>query len=131
MRGTMPPLLLIITSDIHLSYLLKRYGETFGLRTQSLSKGDGIVLLVRREIPVAIFVDEDIPGKEFRGIVEDLSSDDTLSNIPIISCGWKDAEASAQANGITARVSKSMLYNDFENTLKGIGVTLENNTIRR
>jgi CheY-like chemotaxis protein len=80
---------------------------------------------MRDNMPVTLFIDIDLPEKQFHQALEKLEQDDVLSKIPIIACTWNDDSVYSQIEGVAASVNKSLLYEDFVKILERVRVNLK------
>jgi DNA-binding response OmpR family regulator len=129
---TAPRLCVIGEADPFLARLLRRFAEKSGLRTLPAQTGEDVLELARRERPVAIVLEPELPGKlrgwEAARVLE--TGADTCA-IPVILCAWLDENEARALVGLAhpsmcvAYLRKPDLhYEDFTAALKAAGVTL-------
>ena len=118
-------LCLIAESDLFLARLLQRFAEKSGLQIQSARTGEDLLDVARRDGPVLIIVDPELPGK-LRGwqAVRALRADPATGPIAILICSWlKKPEALALVGQMPAYLQKPDLrYDDFAAALAAAGM---------
>ena len=118
-------LCLISESDPFLARRLQRFAEKSGLQIQSARTGEDLLDVARRDGPVLIIVDPELPGK-LRGwqAVRALRADPATGPIAILICSWlKKPEALALVGQMPAYLQKPDLrYDDFVAVLAAAGM---------
>ncbi len=106
--------------------LLQRFAEKKGLDIINVQVGQDVLEIARREKPIVIILDPELPGK-MRGwdVVRQLRKDVETHAIPIITCSWMDESAVKELTGeLNGNLLKPEIhYEDFVSALKRAGVS--------
>ena len=90
--------IMIVSRDLHTSYLLQRFVRTSDRQVIAAVHSDDILSLARGEKPVAIVLEVDTPETR---------------QIPVMICSWLDDSARGLAEGVDAYVRMPILYDEF------------------
>ena len=114
-------------ADPFLASLLQRFAQKSGLRIRRAQTGESVLDLARREKPVVVILDPDLPGK-LRGweAIRSLGNKSPASAIPVVVCTWLTRpEVRTQTGGEYAYLQKPDLhYAGFVAALEEAGLTL-------
>jgi CheY-like chemotaxis protein len=125
LNRAMKRLCLIAEANPFIARLLQLFAEKNGLTVKIMQVGQDVLAAARREKPVVIILDPELPGK-LRGwdIIRQLKADTATNLIPLIACSWMDETALKKANcEIDGNLLKpEIYYEDFVNALKQAGI---------
>lgn len=118
--------IMIVGGDSHFSYLMQRFVRTSAHQIISANLGEDVLALARREKPVAIVLEVDLPETAGWRTLRALKSDPAVGSIPVIACSWLDEEVRGLAEGADVYLRMPILYTDFSDALSAI-LTKEQN----
>ncbi len=122
----MKRLCIIAEANPFITRLLQRFAEKKGLDIINVQVGQDVLEIARREKPIVIILDPELPGK-MRGwdVVRRLRKDAETCAIPIIACSWMDESAVKELTGeLNGNLLKPEIhYEDFVSALKRAGVS--------
>ncbi len=122
----MKRLCIIAEANPFITRLLQRFAEKKGLDIINVQVGQDVLEIARREKPIVIILDPELPGK-MRGwdVVRQLRKDVETHAIPIITCSWMDESAVKELTGeLNGNLLKPEIhYEDFVSALKRAGVS--------
>ena len=114
--------IMIIGDDSDFSYLMQRYVRQSGHQMVVAGLGEEAVALARREKPVVIMLEADLPDKTGWDVLRALKADRATCDIPVVICSWLDEEARSLAEGADGYLRKPVMYRDFLAALVEAGV---------
>ena len=82
--------IMVIGSDSHFSYLMRRYVRTSSHQIILVSLCEDALVLAQREKPAAIVLEADLPDNRGWHTLRALKADQTTGKIPVILCSWLD-----------------------------------------
>lgn len=112
--------IMIIGSDAHFLYLMQRYVRRSAHQITSANPVDDWLEMVKCEKPVAIVLEVDLPETIGWRILQTLTTDPEVREIPVIICSWLDEEKRGLAEGAATYLRMPILYEDFEAALTAI-----------
>ena len=105
--------IMIVSRDLHTSYLLQRFVRTSDRQVIAAVHSDDILSLARGEKPVAIVFEVDTPETEGWRMLRTLKSDPETRQIPVMICSWLDDSARGLAEGADMYLRMPILYDEF------------------
>ena len=105
--------IMIVSRDLHTSYLLQGFVRTSDRQVIAAVHSDDILSLARGEKPVAIVLEVDTPETEGWRMLRTLKSDPETRQIPVMICSWLDDSARGMAEGADAYLRMPILYDEF------------------
>jgi len=117
--------IIIIGNDADFCYLMQRYVRQSGHRMIAAGLGEGALELARREQPVAVVLEVDLPGTVGWDVLRALKADEATRDIPVLVCSWLDEKECGLAEGVSGYLRKPVLYEDFLGALFEAGIDAE------
>ena len=112
--------IMIVSRDLHSSYLLQRFVRTSDRQVIPAVHSDDILSLARCEKPVAIVLEVDTPETVGWHMLRTLKSDPETRQIPVMICSWLDDSARGLAEGADAYLRMPILYEEFGAALNAL-----------
>ena len=114
--------LMIVGDDSSFCYLMRRYAKRSAHRVVFAYLGEDALALAQRERPAAIVLEIGRPGTMGWDVLEELKTNRTTCDIPVVLCSWLDEREQGVAEGADICLRKPILYEDFVEALMHIGV---------
>jgi CheY-like chemotaxis protein len=114
--------IMVVGSDSHFSYLMRRYVRTSSHQIIFANPGKDVLALARREKPAAIVLEADLPDNMGWHTLRALKADQTTGKIPVILCSWLDEKERGSKEGADVYLQMPILYEDFGAALSHIGL---------
>jgi DNA-binding response OmpR family regulator len=105
--------IMIVSRDVHTSYLLQRFVRTSSRQVIAAVHSDDVLSLARCEKPVAIVLEVDTPETIGWRMLRTLKSDPETKQIPVMICSWLDDSARGLAEEADVYLRMPMLYEEF------------------
>jgi CheY-like chemotaxis protein len=112
--------IMIVGGDSHFAYLMQRFVRTSAHQIIPVNLGEDVLALARREKPIAIVLEVDLPETAGWHILRTLKADVEVGRIPVIACSWQAEEARGLTEGAEIYLRMPILYPDFEAALAAI-----------
>ncbi len=114
--------ILIAASDPNIIYLLKRYAEASGFQAASATQGTDLVLEARKNHPVLIVLEIELPGISGKITLDHLKADPDTRAIPVLVYSCFDEIANMALEGAAGFLQKTIMYSDFQAAVSQAGV---------
>jgi len=114
--------IMVIGSDSHFSYLMRRYVRTSSHQIILVNLCEDVLVLAQREKPAAIVLEADLPDNLGWHTLRALKADQTTGKIPVILCSWLDEKERGLKEGADVYLRMPILYEDFGVALSHIGL---------
>ena len=121
MDDVIAPAIMVIGNDSDFSYLMQRYARQSGHQIVIARPGEEALTLARRERPMVIVLETDVPERAGWDTLRALKADQATRDIPVVICSWLDKEARSLAEGAAGYLRKPVLYRDFLTALACAG----------
>ncbi len=118
----MPKTILIAASDPNIIYLLKRYAEASGFQAVSAAQGTDLVLQARKNHPVLIVLEIELPADSGKITLHKLKADSNTCAIPVLVYSCFDEITNMALEGVAGYLQKSIMYSDFQAAVLQAGV---------
>lgn len=118
----MSALLLLVVADDNTSYLLRRYAEKCGLRTERVSQPELVICTAQRLAPVAIILETGSAWTWAHKLLAHLKRDTSTNRIPIVVCASLAYNVDTYAEHVDAALHYPLLFEDFLLSMEAIGV---------
>jgi DNA-binding response OmpR family regulator len=100
------------------------YTEESGFRAVQVHEGQDVLPMIRREEPLAVLLQVDLPGY-VKGwdVLKALRNEKEVCSIPVLLFSWHDQVLPAEAlEGVAAHLQEPIAFETFVGTLKKIGL---------
>ena len=118
--------IMIVSRDLHSSYLLQRFVRKSDRKVITAIHSDDVLALARCEKPVAIVLEVDTPESVGWQMLQTLRSDPETKGIPVMVCSWLDDSARGLAEGADIYLRMPFLYEEFGTALATLLTKEEN-----
>jgi CheY-like chemotaxis protein len=119
------PVILLISRDPQLAYLIQRYTGNYGCQFLQTEYRGNVTITIAQNQPDIILLDISRANAEGRSLLSELKSRPATRSIPIILCAtsetdWIDCESEG-------RLLQPILLGDFVTTLMETGIQIPRN----
>ena len=114
--------ILVIGTDLHFCYLMRRYIHESDRPFLLAHPGEDTLSRVLNEKPALIILEAETPETKNYQILRELKSNLSTAQVPVILCSWNDDETRGLAEGANLYLRMPILYGDFLATLNNLGV---------
>ena len=118
--------IMIVSRDLHSSYLLQRFVRKSARKVITAIHSDDVLSLARCEKPVAIVLEVDTPESVGWQMLRTLRADPETKEIPVMVCSWLDDSARGLAEGADIYLRMPFLYEEFGTALATLLTKEEN-----
>jgi CheY-like chemotaxis protein len=114
--------IMVVGDDPGFTYLMRRYVREAAHQPMASSFTEDALALASREKPAVILLEVDLPGTKCWRWLRALKADQTTRDIPVVLCSWLDDEERSLEEGADVYLRKPVLYVDFLDALKELGL---------
>jgi DNA-binding response OmpR family regulator len=114
--------ILVIGSDLHFCYLMRRYVRESAHPLLFAGPDEKALELAQREQPALIVLEDGLHDLKGQQIIKTLKSSEHTCEIPVALCSWHDEEVTALDNGADIYLRMPILYGDFLAILNNLGI---------
>ena len=114
--------ILVIGTDLHFCYLMRRYIRESDHLFLLAHPGEDALHRVLNQKPALIILEAETPETKNYQILRELKSDPSTAHVPVILCSWNDDETRGLVEGANLYLRMPILYGDFLATLNNLGV---------
>ena len=115
------PIVLLISGDPRLIYLIERYGRSSGCRVVGAQTEEEALTQIHHERPTLILLDVYLPPPDCWHIFAALKADRASHDIPVAVCSAITDEARAWEEGVDYWLAHPVLYDDYLAVLAATG----------
>jgi CheY-like chemotaxis protein len=114
--------IMVIGTDMHFCYLMRRYVRESDHPLLFATLGEEALDLAQRERPALIVMEAGHPDSRSLQVVRSLKSNQATCQIPIVFCSWLDEDISNRETGADICLRMPVLYSDFLDVLYSLGI---------
>ncbi len=122
MNTLVTPSILVIGTDLHFCYLMRRYVRESAHALLYAWPDENALKMAELEKPALIFLE--FGGTEAKGreMIQFLKANQTTCEIPVVLCSWHDEVEQEPINNDYTYLRMPILYDDFLSILQRHGV---------
>ncbi len=117
-----PASIMVIGTDLHFCYLMRRYVKESDHALLFSAPDEGAVDLAGREKPALIVLEAGPMDAKGLQILKHLKANETTCDIPIVLCSWHDGDPRISSDTADIFLRMPILYGDFLGVLENLGI---------
>ncbi len=114
--------ILVIGTDLHFCYLMRRYVRKSAHPLLFSAPDEAALDLIEREKPAIIVMEAGLLDPKGRQMIKTLKENEYTCEIPIVLCSWQDEVAHKPEEGADVYLRMPILYGDFIATLDNLKI---------
>lgn len=122
MRQPDPAMIMVIGTDMHFCYLMRRYVRESDHPLLYATFGEEALHLAQNEKPALIVMESGHPEAQSLQMLKSLKTNQATCQIPIVYCSWLDENMSPRETGADICLRMPVLYSDFLDVLSSLGL---------
>lgn len=119
-----PKRIFVLGGDAHFSYLMRRYIRHSAHQLDFGNDFEDLKKAVEETQPALIIIEIRTPDNTEWQTVRSIKSCPETKDIPILVCSWQDDLDRSHQAGAECHLKMPIMYQDFIETLKKIGVSI-------